>query len=79
MAASSRSSLGWIVGLLLAVFGLLCLNYTNGFGIEHHAEWAAEHGAPAPAYPIFVAGAVLVGLGTGVIGWVIGRRARPGA
>jgi hypothetical protein len=75
MTAPNRST-GWILGLLLAAFGFGCLNYTNGFGIEHHAEWAAEHGAPAPTYPIFVAGAALGGLGTGLIGFALGRRAR---
>lgn len=65
-----------VVGAVFAVAGFLCLNYTKGFGIEHHAEWAKEHGVPPPAYPIFLAGAILMPLGGAIVGHGIGRRRR---
>ena len=66
-----------VVGIGLAAFGFFCLNYTNGFGIEHHAEWAAAHGMPAPTYTIFLAGAAIGALGSGLVGHAIGRRGAP--
>lgn len=65
-----------VVGLVAAAVGLACLNYTNGFGLEHHTQWASEHGMPAPSYRLFVTGAVLSVLGGVTIGWVIGRSGR---
>lgn len=61
-------------GVSVLVAGFFCLNYTNGSGVAHHAEWAAAHGLPTPSYPIFVAGAVLDALGAGICGHAIGRR-----
>jgi hypothetical protein len=66
-----------VLGALLALFGFLCLNYTNGSGSEHHAEWAAAHGLPAPSHAIFIAGAALGALGSGLVGHAIGRRSAP--
>ena len=65
-----------VVGIVVAVVGFFCLNYTNGFGIDHHAEWAREHDAPPPTYPIFLAGVILMPLGGALVGHAIGRRAR---
>jgi len=76
MTANTTKSRAWILGLLLAVFGFLCLNYTNGFGLDHHMEWARAHGMPGPTYSIFLVGAALGGLGTGVVGYALGRRER---
>ena len=63
-------------GLFLGVVGVFCLNYTNGFGLSHHTDWAAEHGMPQPSYSIFVAGVSLVALGAGAAGYAIGRRSK---
>ncbi len=68
---------GLIFGAFLAVFGFLCLNYTNGFGLDHHVEWAAQRGLPGPTYAIFLAGALLVALGAGVAGHALGRPRGP--
>jgi hypothetical protein len=74
---SNRSWLpGFVVGLGLAVVGFFCLHYTNGMGIEHHTQWAAQHGFPKPSYTIFLAGIVLMALGCGIAGRAIGRRSR---
>jgi hypothetical protein len=62
-----------VVGLIVAVLGFFCLNFTNGFGIEHHTEWANAHQMPAPSPTIFYAGVVLLALGGGMIGYSIGR------
>src|SRR5687768_11455445 len=61
-------------GFLVLAGGFFCLNYTKAFGVEHHFEWAAEHGMPEPSYSIFVAGVLLVA-GGGV--W-LGRASRSG-
>jgi len=74
MTATRPRKLRLVLGILLAVFGFFCLNYTNGFGIAHHAEWAAAHGLPAPTYAIFLTGAALGALGAGVVGHALGRR-----
>jgi hypothetical protein len=61
-----------VLGLAAAVFGLACLNYTGAPGADHHAEWAAEHGLPAPSQPLLFlgAGSCLVG------GLLLGRASR---
>jgi len=74
MAMSGPSRSGLIVGLLLAVLGLLCLNYTKGFDVDHRAQWAAEHDLPGPSSPIFLAGVSLLALGAGCVGRALGRR-----
>ena len=63
-----------VIGLLLVLVGFLCLNYTKAFGVEHHTEWAAEHGLPAPNNTIFLAGAASLALGGLVTGRAVGRR-----
>ncbi len=67
------------IGLLIMFFGLGCLNYTNGFGIDHHSQWAAERGLPAPSYGLFLMGAALAVLGAGAVGFTIAgvRRKEP--
>lgn len=66
-----------LITLLLAgllVLGILCLNYTKAFGVEHHYEYAAEHGVPAPSGTIYFAGVGLTALGAGALGFRMGRR-----
>jgi hypothetical protein len=71
------------IGVLVTLFGLACLNYTNGFGIEHHAEWARARGMPEPAYALFVLGAAASVVGAAATGYAIAamrlRGRRPGA
>ncbi len=69
--------LGAGIGFLVMLFGLACLNYTNGSGMDHHIQWAGEHGFPAPSYGIFVMGAALAVLGAGTVGFTIARARRP--
>jgi hypothetical protein len=65
-----------VSGLVLAVVGFFCLNYTKGFDMEHHVQWAAAHDFPAPSYPIFLAGAGLGALGAALIGHALGSKSR---
>ena len=59
-----------VAGLGLAVFGFFCWNYTKPGTLEHHQEWAAESGLPAPTDEI-----AWVGLGAMfVAGVLVGRR-----
>jgi hypothetical protein len=62
------------MGVAMLVVGFLCLNYTKGFDLDHHFEWAATHGLPRPTYSIFLAGAILEAVGAGAVGVGIGRR-----
>jgi len=54
--------------LLVLAAGFFCLNYTQAFGVEHHFEWAKEHGMPAPSYTIFVAGVLILAGGGTLLG-----------
>jgi hypothetical protein len=66
----------WLIGfagLLLLVFGLLCLNYTAAHGLEHHRESAARLGLPPPEPPIFYGGVGSVVVGATVVGFSLGR------
>ena len=63
-----------LLGLVLVAFGLGCLNYTNFSGIEHHREWAAEKGAPAPSDNIHKLGMVLTPVGGGLLGYLLGSK-----
>lgn len=63
-----------VVGFVVVAAGFFCLNYTNGFGIDHHAEWAQSHGLPKPTYGIFLAGVVLMLLGGTLIGHALRAR-----
>ena len=65
-----------LIGLLLGGAGYLCLNYTKGFGMERHVEWAAANGMPEPTITIFFAGVALLALGGIVLGLSLRGRAR---
>jgi hypothetical protein len=67
-----------LTGLAGLALGFGCLNYTVDGKADHHREWAAEKGLPAPSNAIFPLG--LAGLGGGgfLVGLGIGRR-RPAA
>jgi len=63
-------------GVVIATAGFFCLNFTSGFGIDHHTEWAKAHGMPTPSPSIFDAGVGLLALGAGIVGHSISRKAR---
>jgi hypothetical protein len=74
-----RRSARWFVGLLgglVLVFGLACLNYTKAEGLEHHREVARQHGWPPPDATIFYAGVGSVVVGATAVGFVAGRGRR---
>jgi hypothetical protein len=66
-----------LLGLLVLVFGLLCLNYTKADGLERHRESAARLNLPPPEPPIFYGGVAAVAVGAGMIGYACGRSGRP--
>ena len=72
MKPKARWLLG-LVGVVLLVFGLACLNYTKADGLEHHQEVARLHNLPPPGEPILYGGVGSIVLGAGTIGFVIGR------
>ena len=62
-----------VIGLLLAIFGGLCLNYTTERGAQHHREFAQKHGLPAPSGTIYYIG-LFSGLGgAALFGFSVGR------
>jgi len=68
-----------VVGALLLVFGLACLNYTKADGLEHHQEVARRYGLPPPGNPILYGGVAAVVVGAGLVGYSIGIGRRGGA
>jgi hypothetical protein len=63
-----------VLGVVLLVFGLGCLNYTKAKGLEHHRAVALKNRLPEPGPGIMYLGVVSVVLGAGVIGYTLGRR-----
>ncbi len=62
----------WIAlafGCVLVLLGLACLNYTKAGTIQHHQEWAAASGMPAPSATILWAGAASGALGAFLVGF----------
>jgi hypothetical protein len=68
-----------VVGALLLVFGLACLNYTKADGLEHHQEAARRYGLPPPSPPILYGGVAAVVVGAGLVGYAFGVGKRGGA
>ncbi len=62
-----------VVGLLLVVFGLACLNYTKADGLEHHQKAARRLGLPPPSQPILYSGVATIIVGAGLVGYALGR------
>lgn len=62
----------FLFALLVAGFGIACLNYTAFGNHEHHVEWAADAGMPAPSTEIFLGGAAAAVLG----GFLLGRASK---
>jgi hypothetical protein len=69
-----RTLLIVLAGAILVLFGLGCLNYTKARGLEHHREFARQHGLPEPSEAILFAGATTLLLGGGMIGFSIRGR-----
>jgi hypothetical protein len=63
-----------VVGVVILVFGLLCLNYTRIDGWEHHSAQALRYGFPPPSKSIFHLGVTSTVLGAGLTGFGIGSR-----
>jgi hypothetical protein len=69
-----------LVGVLVLVFGLLSLNYTEEAGWEHHTQSAAVHNLPPPSHGIYVLGVATTAVGSGLIGFGLARTCqRPAA
>ena len=62
------------VGIGLLAFGLGCLNYTRADGLEHHTEFAHDHGLPPPSESILYGGVLAVIVGSGLVGYAFGSR-----
>ena len=65
-----------MIGLFLAVFGGLCLNYTKAGVWEHHTQFAREHNAPPPSSGIMWTGAATILAGGTLLGYGLGQVAR---
>lgn len=63
-------------GIVVTGLGIGCLNYTTAGNVEHHREWALEHGVPGPGRSIYLLGLACTVGGSGMIGWALGRRLR---
>ena len=72
-----RRTLLFVIGAVLLLFGLACLNYTRVDGIEHHRQFARQHGLPEPSAPILFGGVASIVFGAGAIGYALGSRQRP--
>jgi hypothetical protein len=73
----NRRRLMVLLGAVLLIFGLGCLNYTKADGLERHRAVAARHNLPPPSNPILYGGVLSVAVGSGLIGFAIGRRGWP--
>ena len=69
---SLRLRLLILSGVILALFGWRCLNYTKAWGLEHHTAFAERHGLPRPSEQIMYAGAVSLLVGGLLIGYSVG-------
>jgi hypothetical protein len=71
-----------IGGVLMLLFGMLCLNHTKMGSTERHARFARQRGWPEPSRGILYAGMVPGSLGGCMIGFAMGRKqalaAQPG-
>jgi hypothetical protein len=58
---------------MLLLFGLASLNYTKVKGLEYRQTWAGRHGLPPPSPTIYYGGLASVVLGSGLLGFLLGR------
>ena len=75
MKRTIRWVLAVVAGIVLGL-GLGCLNYTKAETLEHHLQWAAEHGAPEPGPTLFRVGVLATIIGAGLLGFALGRGTR---
>ena len=66
-------------GIVVLVFGLLCLNYTKASGLERHRAFAQKYQLPEPGNAILFGGIVTVSFGSALIGYALGSRSRQSA
>jgi hypothetical protein len=67
-----------ILGVLVLILGVGCLNYTTAGGADHHREWAVQKGLPEPSPAIFYLGVACTVAGAGSVGFALGGRGRNG-
>jgi hypothetical protein len=65
-------------GLVILLFGLGCLNYTEADGLDHHRARAAELGLPPPTRGIQRLGMAATAIGGIALGVALGRPGRGG-
>jgi hypothetical protein len=65
-----------VLGMIVLVFGLLCLNYTRADGLEHHQEAARRYGLLPPSNAILYGGVLAVVIGAATIGYSLGAGKR---
>lgn len=65
-----------ILSLVVTILGVATLHYNESSGAEHHAEFAASSGLPAPSWGLWLLGAVATVAGAIWFGFALGRRAR---
>ena len=63
-----------VIGVVLVGSGAACLNYVKAETIEHHREWAAARGMPAPSATIQWGGLAAAVVGGFVLGLAAARR-----
>ena len=64
-----------ILGALILLFGLACINYTKMGNFEDHSRFAEQHHLPPPSRGIVYLSMLFTPLGAGLLGFAIGRRA----
>lgn len=74
MSTRAKLRLLTVTGVVVAVFGLLCLNYTKIGNVERHTAVAAEHGWPPPSSLIAYLGMLITPIGAGLVGYAVGAR-----
>jgi hypothetical protein len=50
------------------------MNYTSMGGVQHHTQFARQHGWPPPTQGIVYLGMVFASPGAGLAGFAMGRR-----
>jgi hypothetical protein len=71
---SARRNVTIAVGVVVLVFGLLCLNYTKAVAWDHHTRQAERYHLPPPSQGILYLGAATIAAGAGAVGFGVGRR-----
>ena len=70
-----RRRVVFAAGIVLLFFGLGCLNFTEGGGVERHRAWAHRHGLPEPSRVVFLLGVAGTTFGAALTGFAASRGA----